>query len=472
MVFDKSSKTVHAAFVKKGDSGRMRFPILSAALLCGAALAQTATPAAPPATPLTLDAALQSLAQSPSVTQAALSVQVAQTNLNAARTARGLSVSVNGNATYTGPYSTTANGTPTSVPGDLGGSAGVQVSLGILPWSSNQYGLYAAQRALNLSQAQLRSSELTARLNVAQQYFGAVLAQQELELATRTLAQRQRELTVRQAQQSAGNATTEAVLNAQANVQAAQGTQLQATSSLDTAQRGLSAALGREIGNVSFSSRPADTLTLPDVAALVASARAGRPEVIDAQNDLAAAQEALEQQERAVKLPDVTASARYGPAGSGGLSTSLNLQAGTASVGYSVPFGNDSTPNRVVASISGSYTVFSPAQKAQLSAAQAAVTQARLTLSVQQQNVELDVRSKYSTLQIALLTAQSKVSAVQVAQSTLATARTRLQAGTATADDVTAAELGVAQAERDLLAARISAQLALISLQNAAVRIN
>lgn len=446
--------------------------LLTVTVLSGQALAQTAPPT-PSAAALTLEAALQSLAQSPGVTQAALSVQVAQSNLNAARTARGLSVSVNGNAAYTGPSSAVgADGSVSSVPSSLGGSAGVQVSLGVLPWSSSQYGLYAAQRALNYSQAQLRSSELSARLNVAQQYFNAVVAQEDVQLAARTLALRQRQLTVTQAQQAAGNATTEAGLSALANVQAAQGAELQAAASLDAARRGLSAVLGREIAEVNFSTRPADRLALPEVAALVAAARANRAEVIDAQNDLASAREALEQQQRAVRLPDVTATARYGPAGGGGLSSSLNLQQGTASVGYSVPFGDTSSGsvNRVVASISGSYTVFSPAQKAQLAAAQAAVTQAQLTLNVQQQNVELDVRTKFNTLQTALLNVQGKASAVQVAQSTLDTTRTRLQAGTATADDVASAELNVLQAERDLLSARVTAQLALIAVQNAAAR--
>lgn len=429
-------------------------------LLLASASAQT--------TPLTLEAALARLAQSPPVTQSALSVQVAQTNLAAARTALGLSVSVTGNATYSGASTNSAADGTAPTASSLGGAVGAQVNLGVLPWASNQTSLRAAERALRRSQAQLKTSEAAARLNVTQQYFSGLLATQDLSLAERTLALRQRQLTVVQGQQNAGNATTEAVLSAQANVQSAQSARFQAQANLESARRALSAALGQELGEFTFSSGPDETFTLPDVVALVASARAGRTEVTDARNDLEAAQDALATKQRAATLPDLTANVRYGPS-SGGLSASLNLQQGTAGVGYSLPLSTaGKVESRLSASISGSYTLYSPAQKAELSAAQATVTQAELTLSVQQQNVELDVRTKYSALQSALLTVQSRESAVQVSAQARQTAQARLQAGTATAGDISSAEITLAQAQRDLLAARISAQLALLTLQNAA----
>ncbi|GGO24290.1 transporter [Deinococcus humi] len=427
--------------------------------LCGAASAQTGAP-------LTLEDALARLDAAPSVTAARLSVQTAQTGLNAARTALGLTISVSGNAAYSGPL-TAADGTVTA--GSTSGAAGVNVSLGVLPWSSNQSGLRGAERGLALAQARLTDAQNSARLNVAQQYFAAVLATQEVDIAARTLALRQRQLTVAQTQQSSGNATAGNVLGAQAAVQAAQGAGLQAAASLDAARRGLEAALGGAVGDVTFSTQPPDTVTLPDVAALVAQARATRSEVIAAQNTLGAAQDDLATQQREATLPDVTASVRYGPGGSGGLTTALNLQQGTLSAGYSLPLGGSAqSANRLSASVTGSYVVYSPGQKAQLSAAEASVTQAQLSLNVAQQNVELDVRIRYSTLQTGLITVQTRATAVEVAQLALQTARTRLEAGTGTADDVSAAELELATAQRDLLAARITAQTNLLQLQNAA----
>lgn len=438
--------------------------LLGAVLISAAARAQVAAPG------LTLDAALALLAQAPSVRGAQLSVQVAQANLDAARTALGLTVSVSGNASYSGgSASTTADGTSAPTGGSVSGSAGVNLSLGVLPWSSNAAALQSAQRSLTLARARLSETQRTARLNVAQQYLAAVVATRDVALAAQTLTLRTRALQVAQAQQQDGNATAQTVLSAQAAVQTAQAAQVQAQASLDAARLNLEAALGRSLGDVEFVSVPAKTFDLPDLPVLVAQARAARREVITAQNDLAAAQDALATMRRDQTLPDLTASLRYGPAGSGGLSTSLNLKQGTLGAGYTVPLAADTgSANRVVASISGSYVVYSPSARAQLSAAEALVTQTTLTLSVTQQEVELDVRQRYAAAQTALLTLQARTTQVTLAQSALEAARARLTAGTATADDAAAAELSLAQAQRDLLEARATVQTTLIQLQNAA----
>ena len=434
------------------------------------AAAQTAQ-TAPAATELTLDAALARLAQAPSVTQASLSVGVAQTNLNAARAALGLSVSVSGNAGYTGGAATDSSGETTTVAGSLSGSAGVNVSLGLLPWSSSQNSLLAAQRSLTLAQSRLVAAQAAARLNVAQQYLAGVIATQDVTLADQTLALRQRQLEVAQTQRQSGNATDEDVLSAQAAVQSAQATQLQARASLDAARLGLGATLGTDLGAVSFTTAPGESFTLPDLAALVARARGTLPDVVSARNDLADAQQTLADQQRDATLPDLTASVRYGPSGSGGLNASLNLKQGTASAGYTVPLGTGSSSsgtNRVVASVTGSYVVYSPALKAQVSAAQANVTQAQLTLNVTQQNAELNVRTRYATAQASLISLQSLATGVEVARLGVQTAQTRLTAGVGTADDVTQAQLAQGQAERALQNARATAQINLIQLENAA----
>lgn len=448
--------------------GTLGLGALGPGSLTAAQTAQTA----PAATELTLDAALARLAQAPSVTQASLSVGVAQTNLNAARAALGLSVSVSGNAGYTGGGAATdSSGETTTVAGSLSGSAGVNVSLGLLPWSSSQNSLLAAQRSLTLAQSRLVAAQAAARLNVAQQYLAGVIATQDVTLADQTLALRQRQLEVAQTQRQSGNATDEDVLSAQAAVQSAQATQLQARASLDAARLGLGAALGTDLGAVSFTTAPGESFTLPDLAALVTRARGTLPDVVSARNDLADAQQTLADQQRDATLPDLTASVRYGPSGSGGLNASLNLKQGTASAGYTVPLGTGSSSsgtNRVVASVTGSYVVYSPALKAQVSAAQANVTQAQLTLNVTQQNAELNVRTRYATAQASLISLQSLATGVEVARLGVQTAQTRLTAGVGTADDVTQAQLAQGQAERALQNARATAQINLIQLENAA----
>lgn len=451
---------------------------LSAALVVasGPALAQTApvTPAtaqvsAPQASMYTLEQAYAQLAGAPSVTRAALSVQVAQQNLDAARSALGLTVSVNGNASYASAAGTASDGAATQT-ASLGGNAGVSVSLGLLPWSNSQSSLRASERSLALARATLQETQRSARLNVTQAYFDAVLATQDLTISAQTVALRARQLQVAQAQDAAGNAAPEAFLSAQAALQAAQSAAAQAQGTLDTAQRTLESALGVSLGRVTFSPPAQATLTLPDVAALVARARTSRPDVISAQNTLAAAQDTLDTAVRDATLPDLTASVGYGGGSAGTLSTSLNLKQGTLSSAYSVPVGSSASGSggRLTASLSGSYVVYSPAQRASLSADQAAVTQAALSLTVAQQNVELDVRSRFMAAQQALSAAQTRQTQLQVAQQQLATAQARVQAGTATPDDVQSAELTLAQARRDLLSARLNAQITLIQLDNAA----
>lgn len=452
---------------------------LSAALVVasGSALAQTApvTPAAaqvsaPQASMYTLEQAYAQLAGAPSVTRAALSVQVAQQNLDAARSALGLTVSVNGNASYASAAGTASDGAATQT-ASLGGNAGVSVSLGLLSWSNSQSSLRASERSLALARATLQEAQRSARLNVTQAYFDAVLAAQDVQIGAQTTALRARQLQVAQAQEAAGNAAPEAVLSAQAALQAAQSTAAQAQGNLDTAQRTLESALGVSLGRVTFGAPAPADLTLPDVAALVARARSGRADVISAQNTLAAAQDTLDSATRDSALPDLTASVGYGGGSAGTLSASLNLKQGTLSSAYSVPVGSSASSTsggRLTASLSGSYVVYSPAQRAGLSADQAAVTQAALSLTVAQQNVELDVRSRFMAAQQALTAVQTRQTQVQVAQQQLLTAQARVQAGTATPDDVQSAELTLAQAQRDLLSARLNAQITLIQLDNAA----
>ncbi|WP_034358888.1 TolC family protein [Deinococcus phoenicis] len=438
----------------------------------GATAPAQAASASAPASTLTLDAALARLAQAPNVTQAQLSVQVARQNLEAAQKALGLSVSVTGNASYAGASTATAaDGTTTTTASSLGGSAGVQASLGLLPWSSGQASLRAAQRSLALAQANLAAAQASTRLNVYQQYLAAAVAQQDVTLAGQTLTLRQRQLEIARTQRAQNNATEEGVLTTQANVQLAQGALTEAQSNLESARLNLAAVLNQNLAGVTFSTLPPGAFTLPDLNTLVARARTNTVDVVTAQNNLAAAQETLEEQQRDQRLPDLTASLRYGPAGSGGLSANVDIKAGTAGVGYAVPLGSSSgsaSSNRVVASVSGSYVVYSPALRAQLAAAQANVTQAQLTLQVAQQNAELNVRTLYSAAQTSLTALQASSTQVEVARVALGTAQARLQAGTGTAEDVTAAQLSLDQAGRNLVQARVTAQLALIRLVSTA----
>lgn len=433
------------------------------------AVAQTTSPpgnSAPVAGPaLTLQQALDYLSGSPSVKQSQLSVQAAQATFNAARTALGLTVAATGGANYVGPYSTTVAGNNVNVDSSLSGSAGVNVSLGVFPWSSSQAGLRRSQWALAYAQARLIAAQNTAKLNVMQQYFNGLLATQDVQLADQALAVAQRQLAVVQAQQGNGNATQQSVLAAQASVQSAQAQQLQAAASVQQARLSLAGALGQTLGDVQFVTSPDETLTLPDVEKLVAQARTVHSDVIYAQQQLSNAQDALSAAQIAANIPDVTASVTYGPNAGTGLGASLNLQQGTVGASYRQPFPNNSdTTSHLIASVSGTYVIYSPALRAEVSSAQASVLQSQVSLSVAQQTVELQVRTAYSTLQNALNGVQTQLAQVKVAQASLEAAQASLKAGTGTQDAVNSAQLSLAQAQRALLSARVGAQLALLQL--------
>ncbi|MFB9993247.1 TolC family protein [Deinococcus oregonensis] len=432
-------------------------------LLSASGVAQTASPLPS----LTLEDALARLAEAPSVTAARLSVQVAQQNYAAARNALGLSVSVNGSAGYSGgSASTAADGSTVNTPSSVSGSAGVQVSLGLLPWASSQTGLQASARSLTLAEARLSETQASTRLNVYAQYLAAVVAGQDVALANQTLAFRQRQQAVAQAQADLGNATPESVLSAGADVLTAQASALNAAADLDAARRNLAALLNVDLTDTVFSSQPPSTFTLPDLPALVTRARMSSRAILQARNDLADAQDTLNTQQRDANLPTLNASLRYGPAGSGGLSANLNVKDGTAGVGYTLPLGGSAGADRLSASLTGSYVVYSPGVRAQVSAAQASVTQAQLSLNAAQSDAELNVRTRYSAAQTATINLKTSETQVQVAQAGLDAAGLRLSAGTGTQDDVTAAQIALAQAQRNLLQARSTAQQALVQLEN------
>lgn len=451
-------------------SSAFRWAALSLGLACGGvgteALAQgTEAPSGPI---LTLEQALNDLNQSPTVRQSQLSVQSAQATFNAAQASRGLTVAATGGVNYTGGYSTVLNGTPANVDSSLSGSAGVNVSVGVFPWASNQAGLRKAEWNLKYAQARLIEAQNAARLNVTQQYFNGLLATQDVKLAAQSLAVAQRALAVAQAQQANANATRQSVLSAQAGVQGAESQVTQAQASLEQARLSLGGALGRGLGNVQFV-EPGGSLALPavlpEVEPLVQRARQTRSEVISAQQQLVAAQDALAQAQVEANIPDVTASVNYGPTASSGLGASLNVQQGTASASYRQPIPNESrNSSHLSASLSGTYVLFSPTLKAQVSAAQASVAQSQVSLNVAQQSAELDVRTAYSSLQTALTAVKVQESQVQVAQAGLEAAQASLQAGTGTQDSVQSAQLSLLQAQRALLSARVNAQLALLKL--------
>ncbi|WP_420594386.1 TolC family protein [Deinococcus sp.] len=467
-------------------------PARSLRLLLGLALlvpvsftsvsAQTAAPASTSTTStprsLTLDQALASLTSSPQIQRANLALAAAQSSLNAAQAALNLNVSVGGSANYTSSPSTSSAGT--AAPSTTG-SLNLTATAGVLPWASNRTALAQAQRSLNYAKALRQENINGIRLNAVQQYQNAYLAQLNVTAASQSLQSARQELTATQTQRRQNNATQESLLQAQAAVQTAQASQKTAQTALETARRSLAATLGISLNGVTFDTPPSlpgsldqaglTAAGVPDVNTLVTQTMTSSSDVIQAQNTLASAQVSLDDLQRQRTLPNLTVSANYGSGGSG-LNTGLNLTAGTVSAGYTQPLSSSSAQSSSNAQrslnigVTGSYNIYSPAANAQITAGQAQVAQAQLSLTLAGQTVELAVRQRYDAALSALSAVAARTTLEQSALVALQTARAKLAAGTATQNNVTAAQAAYAQAQSATQTARAAAALAIVALQD------
>lgn len=456
-----------------------RVALLGLALL-GPVSAQSVgstAPAAPTATTLpalTLGDVLSRLDSSPAVQQANLALERAQRNLDAARAALNLNVTVGGNnVAYTSQ--------PTQGADNLTGTLYLRATAGVLPWASDQSALASAQEALNYAKAVRQENIGAARLNATQQYQQGYLAQLQLVAAQQNAQAAQQTLIAVQTQRAQQNATQESVLQAEAAAQAAQAALLSAQNALATARRSLAATLGlgEALDNLTFVTPPAlpnsldaaglTSLGLGDLNALVARAIAASADVVQARNNLSAAQRQLGDQQRNLVLPTLTVGASYGKNGTGP-TAGLDLQGGTAYVGYNQGFGYGSSAasSSLNVSLSGSYSVFNPSARAQIASTQAQVNQTELSLVLARQTVELSVRQKYSDTLAALSAVAAKATLEERARVALESAQAKLTAGLITQNDLLSAQAAYAQAKLDTQSARAAASIAIIQLQNLA----
>lgn len=445
--------------------------LLLTALLGGGAVAQSSAPPPPAAAsaPLadTTASLLTALRASPDWRSADLTYRAAQLTLESARTRAGLSVSAGASASLTKvPWET----------GDWNGAATVTVSAGlsVLPWSAAQEGVRSAQRALDSAAIALRSSRASLTAQLLQAYSGARSAAAQQALADAQVALATRQLAVARDRRAQGLLSAEGDLAAQVALENAQATQGRAAHAAAQAARTLTRLLGRAVtlptSAGAFDALPAVTDT-GTVEELVARALRGRPEVARARAALADAQAGVQAAQLDASLPDVTASAIYGQLadaqGNPGktLSGTLNLKAGTLGVQASIPTRDTSAiPSGLSLSLSASIPLLGSPAGTALRQAQLGQAQAQLALDSASQAVELDVRSRFETLQderAALIAAQT---AEHQALTALESARARVAAGLATALDLTQADLTAQQATLALSTQQDAVGLAALQL--------
>ncbi|ADD29721.1 outer membrane efflux protein [Meiothermus ruber DSM 1279] len=407
---------------------------------------------------LDLSDALKALPSTLDWQSADLSYESAVRQLEAALAAQGLKLS--GGADYT---LREGSGSGLTVSGTA--------SLGVLPWSSSADAVRSAERALERAALARREARNNLYIALHTQYFNLRQAQADLALAQATLALRERQLQIVTAQNQAGSATLSDLLTAQQNLDTARSSLLSAQGALELARLTLAGTLGLNPQQLGNPTTPPEEPSLPDegLEALLQRALASRPDVLRALSQLRDAEENLASAERNRLIPNASVTVGYSDSGST-LSAGLNLKSGTASLSAALPVGQatSSTLSQGYSlGLSLSVPIFDPVSDSSIRTAQTALQAARQALETARRAAELDVRQKYQNLQTAQAAIAAARAALNTANQNLRTAQARLQAGTGTSVEVQAAQVSQLQAQRNLEAALIQAQLAALALQNA-----
>ncbi|WP_164473362.1 TolC family protein [Deinococcus psychrotolerans] len=469
----------------------------NAALLCasllgsalfGSALAQTAplaappvtaTPAAAPAPPaalvnpvLSFDQVQQAIKTSPGWRSAEENYRAAQYNLDAARARTGLSLSVGASAM--------AGKTPLDG-GDYKAAATLtgQVGAAVLPWGSAFDPLHAAERALSRAALDLQESRQTLLLTALQNYLAAqsAAAQETLTAAQAALAAKQ--LDAAQVQRQNNLLSLEGLLDRQGNLENAQASAIAAQANREITQRQLLSDLGLDVG-LNLKLVLPSLAALPDAPApvedLLAQALQGRSEIQKAASQLEDARAAVVSAQRD-RLPGLSANVNYGELGGTGgrsVSGSLDFKTGVTGAQISFPLKGSETPlpTSLSLGLNGSFNVLGSAASAAIASAQSSQRSAELALQSARTSVELDVRRKDNDALSTRRLVEVQQTALTRAQTALASARARLDAGLGTALDVQVADVAVQNAQTNVDQAVSNAYLAKLQLDKAAARLN
>ncbi len=411
---------------------------------------------------LELSAVLKALPSTLDWQSADLGYESVLRQLEAAQAAQGFKLS--GGADYTLRENSGSNLT-------LSGTA----SMGVLPWSSSADAVRSAERALERAALTRRETRNNLYIALHTQYFNLRQAQTDLIIAQATLALRERQLQIVTAQNQAGTATLSDLLTAQQNLDAARSGLVNAQGAAEIARLTLAGTLGLNPQNLNrLDTLPSEPdLPSENLEALLQRAYANRSDLLRAQSQLRDVEENLASAQRDRLIPNAVLSTGYSTGGTNATSVSagLNFKSGTASLSGAVPIvqgtGGAPQPQGWNVGFSLSVPIFDPVSDSRINSTQTALQATRQALETTRKAAELDVRQKYQNLQTAKAGIAAARAGLNAANQNLRTAQARLQAGTGTGVEVQAAQVGQLQAQRNLEAALIQAQLAALALQNA-----
>lgn len=428
------------------------------------ALAQPA-PAQPAARPITLAQALALAAQhNHQLRVAAFEVAVARAQLGQAEAFR------RGLLTLNASYTRLSDRPPTTivVPEGTIGPGSPAITITLPPPDPNLYQvgltyqvpLYTGGRneaQLALARANIRGAEAVLErtrqqvvLEVKQAYYQVLLAQAGLDVAQRTVASSEENLRVAHARVVAGVSPRFDEIQADVNLANARQSLIRSRNALALALHGLNAVMGQPLDALWA---PAERMTivpvrlpLPD---LLRRAQEQRPELVELQARIAAAQASVEIVRSGLRpLVSAAASPVYGNTSGAGAAT-------TAGFTWSV-------------TLSATLTLFDGNLTAErIREAQARVDQLRATEAQTRQGIELEVRRALLNYQAAAEELATADKTVEQAQEGLRIANVRFSAGVSTNLEVVQAQAALSVAEANRIQALFNVNVARALLERA-----
>jgi outer membrane protein len=420
-----------------------------------------------------LNDALKALPNALDWRSADLTYATAQRNLEAAQAAAGFQVS--GGTKYDFSQRIDTNSQAQNA---LQVSA--TASANVLPWSSAAAQIRLAERAFERAGLDLLDTRNTLAINLVNQYFTARGANIDLDLATANEKLAEAQVRVATAQLSAGQISREAFLTVQRNLETARSNTLTASSAREIARLNLFNTLNQAPNEASLNDAPTELETPKEsVDALIQASLERRADVQKALSRVRDAEDTLSAAQLNRYLPPTSLTlgvGQYAGQTQTGLafSAGINIQSGMASVNTSYPLVYPADPNvnipkatTFTLSASISLPIIAPSSDANISTAQTSLEAARAALESTRRSAVLDLRQKYNDA----VTAKARLgvfrAALQAAQQTFETAKTRNANGTNTALDLETARIAVRQAERDLETGMVNQVLSVYRLQNA-----
>ncbi len=411
------------------------------------------TPVTLAQTNFTLEEAWKLLPQSLNWRASNQAYLIAERSLNIARGAAGLSLNIGADLSRNQVSSSTdpaLNGSAVT------GSINAQASLAILPWSPAFDGVRAAERNLERAKLDLLENHSNLQLQLLNQYLSIQLLQTDVALANQNQVFAKLRLQITQAQFVAKTTTREAVLNAEAALKSAEANARAIANAKNNAIRGFLINLGQTPKDIILSSSLKPILIEEtSLGNYIKQAQSNRLDLRRAALNLREAEDNLAIATRDRWLPNLGINTTISGIGSDGkptgtqLGASLNLGTGTLGInGAYSPNASSATSTSI--SVQISIPIVAPIQDARIDTAQAALEATRLNFENIQNNIELEVQSKF--YQYLAASAQVELAKANLESSLQRRTDTeaKLAAGLSTTLELEQSKLSESQATREI----------------------